>query len=317
MVPAVLLALMSVALPGWGRPAQPDRGSDMSERSGRVTRFESVEYTTQGGADLGFGLHERETRLRVDLDTRVAFLNRHQPTSTEGGEAIGTFRATLSPDLVSRLQEDLARADLGQIPSGNAGGPGTSLIRIRALGAAKDLTASFSSRDMATLDKLESLLSLLDDTVGLVAQHPFQAIRLELQVQHTPSRAFVIKIENVGTETVAIPDLEMLSHESRDQPDHGIGVRVAANPPERPGYTTPPLRWSRVEAGPADGPHAHPLLLPPGGARDIYATVWAESCPSGQLLAQAFFSFYAGPAVVDGHLMMRGHALSTGLDLAR
>src|SRR5450759_4058578 len=95
MVLSALLALMSVALPGWGRPSQPHRGSVMSERSEGVTKFKSVEYATEGGPDLGFGLHERETRLRVDLATGEGFLNRHQPTSTEGGEPIGTFRTPL------------------------------------------------------------------------------------------------------------------------------------------------------------------------------------------------------------------------------
>jgi hypothetical protein len=286
----------------------------MSETTESAGKFETVEYTTEGGPDLGLGLHERETRLRIDLGTGLAFLNRHQPTSTEGGEPLGTFRATVVPDLVSSLQMTLAHANLGQIASGTGGGPGTSLIRIRAKRGQEILAASFSSRDMDTLEKLDGLLSLLDDAVGSVAQHPFQAIRLDIQVQHTQAVVFAVKLKNVGTETVAVPDLEMLGRESNDVRDHGIGVRVAPNPPERPGYTSAPLAWSRVEPASLSRAPGKPMILPPGGEQVIQTVAWTGHGPA---LAQAFFSFYGGPAVVEGHLMVRGHAMSTGVELAQ
>ncbi len=289
----------------------------MSETPAKVPEFDSLEYTTEGGPDLGLGLHETETRLRIDLATRAAFLNRHQPTSPEGGEALGTFRTTLAPALITDLRATLGHADLAHIPTGTGGGPGTSVIQIRAKHGAKSVAASFSSRDMAILDKLEKLLSLLDDAVGATAQHPFQAIRIELQAQKgegsTPA-AFTIKIKNVGTETVAVPDLEMLAREPGQERDHGLGVRVAPNPPERPGFTAPPLVWSRVAMLPLapNTPPQKPIILPPGGERTIQTAGLTGAPP---LIAQAFFSFYAGPPIVDGHLMIRGHALSPGLDI--
>jgi hypothetical protein len=149
-----------------------------------------------------------------------------------------------------------------------------------------------------------------------VARHPFQAIRVDIEAQRAPAIAFTIKIKNVGTETVALPDVEMLGHESKELRDHGIGVRVAPNPPERPGYTAPPLVWSRVDPA---GPRAtgKPIVLPPGGELVIPTAVWNGKGPAAPLLAQAYFSFYSGPAIVEGHFMIRGRALSTGLDLAR
>jgi hypothetical protein len=287
----------------------------MSEKAEKIDDFTSLEYSTQGGPELGLGVHEVETRLHVDLATRVAFLNRHQPTSTEGGEPIGTFQATLAPDLVSRLREALAHANLGKIPPGTGGGPGTSLIQIRAKRGDLNYAASFSSRDMETLDKLDKLLALLDDTVAFVAGRPFQAIRIELQAATGHPVVFTIKVKNVGTETVAIPDLALLGRESKDVRDHGIGVRVAANPPERPGYTAPPLVWSRVEVASTPPTQGKPILLPPGGEQTLHTVGWAAKGPAGPFLAQAFFSYYAGPPIVDEHLVMRGHALSTGLDL--
>jgi hypothetical protein len=289
----------------------------MSDSAGNVAEFESVEYTTEGGPDLGLGLHERETRLRIDLKTRVAFANSHQPTSDQGGEALGTFRTTLTPEVVAQIQVALAHADLSQIAAGTGGGPGTSVIQIRAKRGADSQTATFASRDMETLAKLQTLTSLLDDATFATSQHPFQAIRLELETTKAAGFAFTIKVKNVGTETVAIPDLEALGQESKDIREHGLGVRVATLPPARPGYTDPPLLWSRVALTGARKPAGKPVLLPPGGEQTVHTATWSDKGHAGRIYVQGFYAFYDGPPVIDGHLMIRGHALSAGVDVAQ
>ena len=288
----------------------------MSDSAGNVAEFESVEYTTEGGPDLGLGLHERETRLRIDLKTHVAFLNCHQPTSDQGGEALGTFRTTLAPEVVAQLQAALAEANLSQIPPGTGGGPGTSLIQLRARRGADNQSATFASRDMETLSRLQTLISLLDDASFATSQHPFQAIRLELETKKTADFAFTIRVKNVGTETVAIPDLETLGHESKDIREHGLGVRVATLPPARPGFTDPPLLWSRVAlTGAPHPPAGKPVLLPPGGEQTVHTASWSDKGHAGRIFVQGFYAFYDGPPVIDGHLMIRGHALSAGVDV--
>jgi hypothetical protein len=293
----------------------------MSERDEQVVaEFDSVEYITEGGPDLGLGLHERETRLRVDLKTRVAFLNCHQPTADKGGEALGTFRATLATDLATRLQGSLVKADLGQTAPGAGGAPWTSVIQIRARRGSNTRAESFSSQDMEKLAKFEELLSVLDDATFVTSQHPFQAIRLEMEAKHAGSGfTFSVRVKNVGVETVAIPDLETLGRESKDVREHGIGVRIATLPPARAGFTDPPLLWSAIGLVAASGPSKQagkPVLLPPGGEQVVNTALWSASNHTGRIFAQGFLSYYRGPAVVDGHLVIRGHALSQAVDIA-
>lgn len=289
----------------------------MSEKAASAGEFESVEYTTAGGPDLGLGLHEDETRLHVDLKTGVAFLNRHQPTSDEGGEPLGTFRATLAHDLAAGLREALSKAPLGSAPPVDAAGPWASGITIRAKRGTDFRAESFSSRDMEKLEKFDPLLSVLNDVVFATSQHPFQAIRLELEAKKDAGFAFTVKVKNVGTEAVALPDLEALGEESKDIRQHGAGLRVATLPAARPDYTDPPLIWSRISfAAPATKASGKPIVLGPGGERVVGTAHWSDRSQAGRVFVQGFFSYYGGPPIVDGHLMMRGHALSAAVDVA-
>jgi hypothetical protein len=290
----------------------------MPEKATDAAEFSSVEYTTESGSDLGFGLRENETRLHVDLNTGVSFLNRHQPTSDEGGEPLGTFRTTLPPEQVEGLRRALRDAPLGAAAPGKGGGPWASGIDIRAKRGGETRSESFSSQDMEKLSRLESLLSVLDDAVFATSKHPFQAIQLELEVKKGSKLTFTVKAKNVGIEAVALPDLESLGHESKDIRQHGIGVRVAVLPPARPGYTDPPLIWSRVGLlEPATKVSGKPIILPPGGEQAVRTASWSEEGHAGRVFVQAFFSYYGGPPIVDGHLMIRGHALSAGVDVAK
>jgi hypothetical protein len=263
------------------------------------------------------GIHEIETSLRIRLDSGDAFLEQHQPSSAEGGEPLGTFKGLLAAELLSHLRAALGDATLWSLPPSTAGGPGSSLIRIRMSsdGVARELRVS--SRDIDALGKIDPLLAILNDAVTDAMAHPFQAVRIIVRSQtpigeHTPT--FAISVKNVGTETVALPDLKVFGGHVEEHADRDLSLRVAAYPEERPGYTALPLVWERLGfAMPGAAPGLS--LLAPGQEAIRERIVWTPSRPGERHLAQAGFVFYGGPPVVEGHLVIKGRALSEAIEV--
>jgi hypothetical protein len=276
-----------------------------------------VEYAIEGGVEMAPGIHEIETSLRIRLDSGDAFLEQHQPSSEEGGEPLGTFKALLPAELLSRLRSALTDATLWSLPRSTAGGPGSSLIRIRMAsdGVARELQVP--SRDIDTLGKIDPLLAILNDAVTETMAHPFQAVRFSVRFQspigaHSP--AFAISVTNVGTETIAVPDVKLFGGDAEEHSEGDLTLRVAAYPEERPGYTAPPLVWERVAFA---TPGAAPVLslLAPGQEATREPIVWKPSHPGERHLAQAGFAFYGGPPAVEGHLVIKGRALSEAVEV--
>jgi hypothetical protein len=292
------------------QPASRDQG----QSSGNGAR---IEYAIEGGSEMDPGIHEIETSLRIRLDSGDAFLEQHQPSSEEGGEPLGTFKALLPAELMSRLRAALSDATLWSLPSSTGGGPGSSLIRIRMStdGVARELQVP--SRDTGALGKIDPVLEILNDAVTETMAHPFQAVRFIVRSQspigrHSPT--FAISVKNVGTETVAVPDLEVFGGDVDEHSERDLTLRVAAYPEERPGYTAPPLVWERVAFA---TPGAAPVLslLAPGQEAIRERIVWKPSHPGERHLAQAGFAFYGGPPVVEGHLVIKGRALSEAVEV--
>jgi hypothetical protein len=292
---------------------QPATG-DVGQPAGNGSR---VEYAIEGGPEMGPGLHEIETSLRIRLDSGDAFLEQHQPSSAEGGEPLGTFKGPLPAELLSHLRAALGDRALWSLPPSTAGGPGSSLIRVRVSsdGAAHELRVS--SRDIDALGRLDPLMAILNDAVTETMAHPFQAVRFSVRSQtpiggHAPT--FAISVKNVGTETVALPDLSVFGGDIEEHADRDLSLRVAAYSEERPGYTAPPLTWERVAFA---VPGAAPVLslLAPGQAAIREGIVWTPSHPGERHLAQAAFAFYGGPPVVEGHLVLKGRALSEAIEI--
>ena len=50
--------------------------------------------------------------------------------------------------------------------------------------------------------RLQTLISLLDDASFATSQHPFQAIRLELETKKTADFAFTIKVKNADAKAM-------------------------------------------------------------------------------------------------------------------
>jgi hypothetical protein len=275
-----------------------------------------IEYATEGGPELGPGLHETETSLRIDLATGTASFERRQPISTEGGDPVGTFSLALSAEWRTRLHHLIDNLDLQSIPPGTAGGPGVSVIRLRVTRAQR-AEASFSNRDIPTLERLEPVLSALDDLGATVAEHPLQAIRLEVRSVGTATEAaaFDVIATNVGRETlVLVPPAAHPGGAGFPLEPDWAGVQYAHSPEEKPGFTAPPLEWHRVIAQ-AQRSLGQTVVLAPGAALSLRSGPWTPTVRRERHLVQAIFSSYSPLSVLDGHPVFRGRALSAALEI--
>lgn len=285
-------------------------------RSAPETSSDRLEYSAIGGAELGLSLHEFETSLRIDLKTSVAFLEAHQPTSDRGGEPLGSSRAVVPAELAVQLREVLDDIDLGGVPRSKLNAPGRSTIRLKRTTDGSSTEAVFSNRDLDVRLGLGQLMQTLDDIVAFVAETPYQAIRLSLAAMPgATGEAFEVKLGNVGSEPVLLPDLAALGRRSASHPHHWFGVRIAEYPETPAGYTPPPFNWMRVEVAPAS-PALEPKglsRLEPGQALAFRTGALRKVASGVRHLVQAIFSSYAGDAVVDGRVVIRGRALSTAL----
>jgi hypothetical protein len=182
-------------------------------------------------------------------------------------------------------------------------------------GVARELQVP--SRDIDALGKIDPLLEILNDALTETMAHPFQAVRFIVRSQAPISRhslSFAISVENVGTEMVALPNLKVFGGDVEGHEDRDLSLRVAAFPEERPGYTAPPLVWERLGFAKAGAAPALSLLAP-GHEVIREQIVWRPSHPGERHLVQAGFAFYGGPSVVEGHLVIKGRALSGAMEV--
>lgn len=275
-----------------------------------------VDYSVQGGPELGSGIHEVEQHLRVDFGEKVVHAERRQPSSDEGGESVGSFRAPLPAALGERLRTELAKVELSKVGPGTVGGPGASLIRIRSSEGAQVEEASLSSRDIPLLEGIEPLVEALDDLTQHAVQHPHEALSLNLtqKTAGAGGTVFTLVVKNVGTQPVVLPDPRSLPSASPERPLHAAGVRLAAYPKTPPGVTAPPLEWAYVGiAERSTTTRPVPLVLAPGQEASFDAEPWRT--PDGQVrhLVQGVLSMYQ-PAPSDGGAVpVLGRLLSEAL----
>ncbi len=270
-----------------------------------------VEYTTQGGAELGGGLHEVELRLRVDAAENVVTYERYQPSSDEGGEPAGSFRAELPANLAAKLQAELAKVDLSKLPSGTEGGPGASHLRIRATQGGRVSEVSLSSRDIPLLSQLEPLVDALDALSLHATEHPLEAVALTL-ARKPSGGGFTLVLKNVGSRPVVLPDPRALPAASAERPPHSAGVRVAAYPRTPPGVTAPPLEWSYLPLSHRSGAAA-PVTLAPG--QEARFDTEPLSGGKGRHLAQGIYSSYQAAKSDAGAAPVLGRLLSEALEV--
>lgn len=305
-----------------GCRAHNKEGPSMQPTSGDLDRSAAhgsrVEYAIEGGPEMGSGIHEVETRLRIRVDAGDAFLELHQPSSAEGGEPLGTFKTILPAELVSHLRAALEDATLWSLPPSTVGGPGSSLIRVSMSSDGVERELRVSSRDIDAVGRIDPIVAILNDAVTATMAHPFQAVRFIVHSQAPiggQAPTFAISVKNVGTETVALPDLRVFGGDPEEHPDRDLSLRVAVYPEERPGYTAPPLVWERLAFAVATGTPPPLILLGPGQEAMRERIVWTPLRRGGRHLVQAGFAFYGGPPAVEGHLVIRGRALSEAVEV--
>lgn len=282
------------------------------EMQDSATIRDGLIYSSTSGRMLGEALQENETHLKVDLERGTGTLVQYQPSSDSEGEPLGTFRAALTTELLGELKSQLAAVNLRSVPGGQHGGPGVSAIRIQRMAKGAVVEASFGNRDLDTLRKLRPLLTAINDVTDFVAQSPYQAILLSVEVANgTP--VFTVKLRNVGTEVVALPDLAALASGAAGA-RHGFGVRVAARSKDVPGVTPAPLRWKELALESPQAPARPPLRLQPGQELTFRTRALQSPEPGQRYLVQARLTSYAGPAAVDGDYVIRGRAHSSMLE---
>jgi hypothetical protein len=286
------------------------------EASAKEPMVDHVEYTIVGGKDLGGGIHRSETALRIDLMARVAVLEQYQPSSDEGGEALGSFKAEVPQALCEKLRVTLARRNLSELHGGPYGGPGTSMLRIRATSGTESSEVAFSNRDGAMLTVLRPLIAVLDEVQLDLSSHPLHAITLEIKQRRVGSGiVFDITLENVGIEPVSVPGLLAFRPPEGEEPDpyRSLGARVAAFPEPEAGMTPPPLEWSEIPLAVAGAETEAPIVLAPGATTRVHTRPWVPAVKERHF-AQAVFAFYGKPPE-GGPPMIRGRALSDVVEI--
>jgi hypothetical protein len=285
-------------------------GTTMTSAGDSATAGERLDYNLVDGPDLGAGVHERDTRLRVDLGAGVVFVERHQPGSDAGGEAIGNFSASVPAETVARLRSALGTVDLASLPAAAEGGPGFTGIELRYLAAGKTQRVVYTVRDAELSERLEPITSILDELLVLALAHPLQAIELTVE---RAGDGFVLVLKNVGSEAIAVRDPRALPAD--DAGAEAAGVRVALRPRTEPGVTPPPPEWRflALAPAPAAAPDAPPLVLAPGAELRCPTLAWKPSEPSTRHLVQAVFSSYRASAIDSRALLVRGRVYSEAI----
>lgn len=277
-----------------------------------INRFE---YSSDGGPRLGPGLRERHTRLVVDLTKNEVSFECFQPSSEVGGELLGTFRAALPAETRVGLDAALAGLDFNTVSGQGGRGFGSSLIRLRRIQGREISETAVASSAFASIKPLVPLTSRLNDLFVLALEHPFEAIRLEVVAPTKAGGAFELVIENPSPNTVALPNLDALAGTIAFNEQPALGVRVAESPPEKPGFTPPPLEWFALPVLSTKPAEAEPHILHPGERVKRVTLPCKALRPGHRYLAQAIYSFYGLPERTQGYRMIRGRALSEMIDV--
>jgi len=273
------------------------------------------EYSSVGGPELGQGIHERESHLRLNSADQSAFLEKHRSDSDAPGEAIGTFRARLPADAFARVRNLVTTTQLAQLKAPNRGGPGSSLITLRYEEGDTKIEKSFTSFDTGLIAQVQGLISEIVQILVVLNRSPERALQITVaQSPSAPSFSFVAT--NIGTTEVCLTDPRSLPTGNIDV---YAGIRWAEYPTERPGVTAPPLQWTFL--GLARPEHVanseSPIVLKPGDAFTIPTEPWKNPSPGRRFLVQGRFSDYGGPTEVRDCYRIRGAVFSKIVEVTK
>ncbi len=286
---------------------------ERTKTGGRGVSGFTLDYSSVGGPELGAGVHERESHLRLDSGKQEAVLERHRSESDSGGEPIGTFRAQLPADAFSSVLEYANKERLAELPKSTGGGPGKSAMTVRLEQQNSVVTKTLTSGDIPLLGQLQYFFYQLNRISTALMQHPVQAARVSVAAGDG-SRYFNLTIENIGSADICFADPRLLGPGGEDL---WAGVRVAEVPVERPGVTSPPLKWTRINlmAKREKAGVAETVVLKPGANFTAPTETWSAPHRGANYLVQAVWSNYSGPPEGVGCYRLRGAAFSQNLTI--
>ena len=281
------------------------------------------EMVTEGGPELGPGLHQTQGLLRVDLLSGDANEEIHQPPSDQGGDVIGVFRSRLAPDQLSKLRSVLEKGDWTARPSSALGGPGTSAIRFTVHRGGHPRSATYSSMDVATQVAFEPLIGEVGRVSAELRAHPWEALRLEIARGGSSKKSLVFRliVKNVGMRPVAIVDpLELPSPPSEDSERPGsefAGFRIAMFPQMPDDSTPPPLEWESIGlAGKRPStPVARTRTIEAGDQLVFDSEPWHPTQRRVNHLVQALISAYQVSKKPSPARLIRGALFSEALEV--
>lgn len=275
-----------------------------------------LEYSVESGRPLGTGVRKISSRLIIQSERRMAFLEKHRSQSDRAGEPIGTFRDELPESLLARVLDRAIKTVVPEPPSARGGGPGSTVITLRFEQGARKVERIFNTGDMAILAVMADLLTELDQIGDQLSSHPVCALKASVEYKSGPTPGFVLTLTNIGKERICFADPRYLPS---DDPDCWAGANVAQLPEEKPGVTSPPLKWTRV---PLERPIERSagaaadsiVVLKPGESFSAHTITWQDKRPGTRYLAIGVYSDYTGPSEIDKIYRVRGATFSDGLE---
>jgi hypothetical protein len=274
----------------------------------------TLEFCTLAGPQFDNGVHERHSCITLNSRDRTAAHDKHRSQSDEAGEPIGEFRAILPAETFDTVLRLVRSERLADLPAPSRMGPGVSLMTLAFRQGATTIEKTITSREMASIEKIDGLIAELGRIYGTLDHSPLRAVRASVAyVEAQQDSHFVLRIDNIGKERVCLRDPHLLSGSN---PDAWAGVQVAEFPPEQAGVTAGALQWNRlelaVERTPASGPY---IRLDPDRSVSARTVAWKGAKGGMRYLAQGLYTSYTGPADVDGCYQVRGAAFSDGLEV--
>lgn len=270
----------------------------------------TIEYCISGGPVMADGFTERHRCLTISSRDRSARHEKLRSASDRPGEPIGLFEAKLPGDRLDQLRRLADKSNLAALPLATAGGPGTTAMTISFRQDGRAAKATLTNMDIPIIERIEGLIGELDRLGFELNASPVAAAQIKVQ-RTEGERRFALVLTNIGREPICLADPKSLSP---SDPDLYAAVQVAAYPPEKPGFTAPPLKWVRLPLQPSGG--TAPIRLEPGASVSAQSASWQPGPGSERHLVQALWSDYRGVAPDGGGCYrLRGSAFSDGLEV--
>jgi hypothetical protein len=289
---------------------RPDQSKPMSTPSARGRLF-TLNYTSAGGPAMAPGLHKRQTSLTIKSGDRSVSLETHRSESDEAGAPIGTFRMVADAAELQKLLEYADKERLEYVAPPARGGPGTSVMTFGLVEGHRRISKTLTSGDIPQIGQLQYFMYQLNRIMYAATQHPYQAVRVTI-ASEAGSRRFLVGIENIGAANVCFFDPRTVTLAS---PDRFAGIRFAELPEERPGVTSPPLKWSELPIRAANAPAGSPqvVTLKAGERLSMPTTSWTTARSGVRYLVQGVWSDYSAVRA-EGCYSMQGAAFSEHLE---